>query len=60
MNEPILLTKKQINRLRSGKGITISRNGEAIVIGRKNGSDKATRIKARIAALRLKLKEVSE
>lgn len=58
MNEPIYLTKKQIQRLRIGKTISIFRNKETIEIGKKKAGDRAAKIQARIQILKAKLKEV--
>jgi len=60
MNEPIYLTAKQIQKLRTGRIVVILRNKERIVIGKKQSSDRAARIKARIAAWRAKLKEIEK
>jgi len=60
MNEPIYLTAKQIQRIRTGKTIKIYRNKETIDIGKKQCSDKAARIKARIAAWKARLKEIEK
>lgn len=60
MNEPIYLTAKQIQRLRMGKTITIYRNKETIEIGKKQVGRKEAKIRARIAALRAKLKELKQ
>ena len=56
MNEPIYLTAKQIQRLRTGRTIKILRNKETIEIGKKQGGAKAARIKARIKAWKARLK----
>lgn len=60
MNEPIYLTAKQIQRLRTGKTIKIYRNKETLVVGKKPCSDRSARIKARIAAWKAKLREVEK
>ena len=58
MNEPIYLTAKQIQRLRTSRTIKILRNKETIEIGKKLSGARAAKIKARIAAWKARLKEL--
>ena len=60
LNGYLFFTSRQIDSIRRGKLVAVSRGKQSFLVGLKGRHQEAARLRAKILALRVKLKQISE